>query len=1092
MKRIFFPTLAAALCLAGSYGYGQQLDKVRYTVSNDFETGELFGWEAYPYAQDIAFDALYFARSNPTHNNSKYALARPLKANDTGEFEHGMTKRFNFWTTPETVVKCAIYFQSDRNPETLEIGIGTFEGERFTHTIENPQANQWLELALPMTSFRSDNGSVLTAGKHVQVMTVKGSYPVVSYLYTYTILMDDFEVNGERQRRFIATNPSSTDFELFDVSILNKHFFEGDDIALQVTPENNTALRAVKGVLLDGKGKVVKDDIPFKSQGNEWVNPSIYKVGKQDNAGQWTINLSGVTAEGEQVEWGFRFLVPVKRVNEHPRLFFSAEELQSRLQNEDSPAAKKILENALKNTDFMEVDIDAIEEGVDRTGENLIGPAYAKNSVGYNAYGAWMNPMTQLGNIIREGSFRYAFTGDKAAAEKAKKALLKLCSFSKWNADWMLERKFYTYYPVGYTLKPVAYGYDMLHDILTAEERKFVRDAIMEKGLKLFYRDMVEMNRMPSQQTNHIAVIVSGYGLAATAIYGEDKDNPYLEPYLSGLMTKAKAFLDHTYYADGSYGEPMGYMDMASRSIVEILSAFERNFGVDYTTTTDMPNFYKYPLYASYDNGLIPAYGDGGRAYSGFSQVHAQWVVHRTGNPFLYPYVKASWDKGNGGYMAYLWYRDDITPVLKNTLPTSRVFEAKGMVMRAGWDDRDAVITTRVGPNSNHYHYDQGSFQVMINGEELLTDPGIGAAGYYANPEYLSYDVQSIAHNVMLVDHNPESQNPAHYDNGIAALREWPRMTLAFTSEIVDAMESDLKSVYRDKLDTYTRTLLYAKGGTLFLFDRVKSKSPKGEVYDWLFHAPKNDGERAIAVDGNRLTVDRPNARLTLDVVTPQFDPSISEGYRHENGSALMVPQKISAVSIRDRYDLKFPESFATFSSAENLSEINFFAVMVPEAKPVSGDFGPRPTTERIESGAWIGAKVERQDGTDFGFFRKDARHAAGTESVAGFDVDADRFVVSYTADDRLEKLYFEGNAMATGDFSVQADRSVVCAVAMDGQNKTITIDAPEETELMVYSEVAPKNVQMDAQGSKQWQYRKAEKRIVIGIPAGKHQITID
>src|SRR5690606_1334244 len=129
-----------------------------------------------------------------------------------------------------------------------------------------------------------------------------------------------------------------------------------------------------------------------------------------------------------------------------------------------------------------------------------------------------------------------------------KKALLKFCSFKKWNNDWMLERKFYTYYPVGYMLKAVAYGYDMLYDVLTEEERKFVREAIMEKGLKLFYRDMVEMNRMPSQQTNHIAVIVAGYGLAATAIYGDDPENPYMEPYLSGIMAKAKAFLDYTYY----------------------------------------------------------------------------------------------------------------------------------------------------------------------------------------------------------------------------------------------------------------------------------------------------------------------------------------------------------------------------------------------------------------------------------------------------------------------------------------------------------------------------------------------------------------
>jgi len=212
MKRTLSAFFASVFWLVGSYAFCQELDKVQYTALDNFETGELFGWEAYPYAQDIAFDALYFARNNPTYKNSKYALARPLKANDTGEFEHGFTKQFNFWTTPETAIKCAIYFQSDRNPEVLEIALGTFEGELFTHIIENPQANQWLELNLSMENFQTDSEKPLSAGKHIQVVTVKGSYPVVSYLYTYTILMDDFTINGERQRRFMATQPTSTDF----------------------------------------------------------------------------------------------------------------------------------------------------------------------------------------------------------------------------------------------------------------------------------------------------------------------------------------------------------------------------------------------------------------------------------------------------------------------------------------------------------------------------------------------------------------------------------------------------------------------------------------------------------------------------------------------------------------------------------------------------------------------------------------------------------------------------------------------------------------------------------------------------------------
>src|SRR5690606_12098590 len=160
-------------------------------------------------------------------------------------------------------------------------------------------------------------------------------------LYTYTILMDDFEISGERQRRFIATNPSSTDFEMFDVSILNKHFFEGDDIALQVNPENGADLREVSGVLLDGKGEVIKDNITFKVDGGDWGNSTVYRVRKKDHAGQWTINITGTTDDGERVEWGFRFLVPVKEVDTYPRLFFSADELKERLASEDSPVAKR-------------------------------------------------------------------------------------------------------------------------------------------------------------------------------------------------------------------------------------------------------------------------------------------------------------------------------------------------------------------------------------------------------------------------------------------------------------------------------------------------------------------------------------------------------------------------------------------------------------------------------------------------------------------------------------------------------------------------------------------------------------------------------
>ena len=50
------------------------VDKIPYTLFDDFETGELYSWEPYPYAQDIGFDALYFARQSPTYHKVNMLL----------------------------------------------------------------------------------------------------------------------------------------------------------------------------------------------------------------------------------------------------------------------------------------------------------------------------------------------------------------------------------------------------------------------------------------------------------------------------------------------------------------------------------------------------------------------------------------------------------------------------------------------------------------------------------------------------------------------------------------------------------------------------------------------------------------------------------------------------------------------------------------------------------------------------------------------------------------------------------------------------------------------------------------------------------
>lgn len=1046
--------------------------RVPFKLFNDFETGELFGWEPFPYNQDGGYDALYFARKSPTHNNSKYALARPVRANESAELSHGFTKRLNMWTRPDTRIRAAIYLQSDRNAGKLELSLGTFDGRRYIYAIQKPEANRWLELDIPAEDFKL-NGQSLSAGEHIQVITIEGSYPVVYYLNSYTILMDDFEINGERDRRFVGKDPSSTNFEMFDASVLNRHFFYGDNISLKTAPEDNISLTKLKGILVDSHGKIVKDNIPFTRNGSDWVNESVYKLSKKDARGQWEIRLTGVDGQGRETRWTFRFLMPGNKPDSHPRLFFSAEELKTRIANEKSPVAKSILEKALQNKRFMNVDVDAITEREDNTGEALSAGPYSPSST--EATG-WRTTMDALCRVIEGGSFRYAFTGDAAAGEKAKQALLKLCSFSKWNNSWMLDRKFWTYYPVGETLARVAYGYDMLHDLLTEDERKLVRTAIMEKGLKLFQRDMVEMNRMPSNNSNHIAVIVSGHALAATAIYGDDPQNPYLEPYLSGIITKAKTFIDRAYYEDGSYAEPKnGYMNMATMALAEMFPALERNFGIDYSTTTNVQNYYKYILqslsssstkdYGYSDESVhMQDFGDDWEYGSLGRLLHSQWFVYRTGNPFLYKYVKPVWEAGNGGYFAYLWYRDDITPVSRETLPLSKTFRADGMIMRSGWDSASTVVSTHVGPNGNHFHYDQGSLLIMTNGEFLLSDPGVGKGGYYNNLDYPVYNIQSVGHNVMLVDHEPESQEPAHLDNGIAALSTWPKMVHSFAGNIADGVESDLSSVYRGKLEKYSRTLLYTKSGPLFLFDQVNSKSADGHIFDWLFHAKQNEGKRSISFTNKRVSIDKPNARLTLDVISPEINNS----------------------RIKDNNEDE--ESFVSLSSKKTKDAI-FFAVIIPEAKPAGGDYPSRPVSTRIDAEGWIGAKVEHSTGSDIGFFQTGKGNAAA--SAGGFTTDAKRFTASFDKTGTLKKTYFEGSALSGMGLSVKAEHPLTLALALKLKQYDIELQSGQANTVTLLLTAKPSAIRINGKDSRSWSFDGRTKEVKIKVPGGKNELTI-
>ncbi|MBN1294944.1 MAG: heparinase II/III family protein, partial [Candidatus Latescibacteria bacterium] len=850
--------------------FAVSLQRVPYVIHDDFETGEMYAWEAYPYAQDIGYEPFTVTQKEPTHNGSKYSLAKIQRPNDVVELYEGFTKEIDLWTVNDTHMKLALFLIADRKPEYVECSLCLFDGRRYFFYEKSPDVNRWLELDIPLSRFTMD-GMSLSGGEHIQAITIMAFYPVVSHIPSYTICLDDFLLNGERQRRFITENPTSTTFEMFGYSILNRHYYFNDSVDISVNPEkipNEKPLDSVTCDVIDPSGKKIVDRKKLRENDGVWSVINAYTFKEKDARGQWCINFTGKDASGNMTEWGFRFLMPGTRLTKstHPRALFTREELTKKMASQSQREAEMI-DDFIRNPEyFRNLDPSNINEF-----ENLSSDALTGHQFSIIRFGdGWSNPMRSLAGIAESGALRYVFTGDEQAGKIACEALLKLCAFKQWNHPWQEARGNHTYYPVGYTIGQVGISYDLLYPLLSEENKKAVRNALMEKGFEMFYRDMVEMNRMPSSVSNHIAVIVANLAIAGTAIYGDDPVNPHLEPYFSGVLAKMKRFIDRTYYPDGGYGEPIGYEDMATRDLVEALYVLERNFGIDYTTTTNIKKLYLYPLHGAYSDGTMPDYGDvhiGGRW--NWSSTPFLWLTCRMKNPWTAHFSEPVLQRGRGGLFEYLWYTTGLETKNREELIPSHHFPVKGtMFLRSGWSDEGSILVFKSGPNSNHYHVDQGSLILMTNGELLLSEAGLesirGFHAYYSNPYYQYYDTQSMGHNVMLVDGNPESQMPADYENGIAALRNYPRILHSFAGWNVDEVEGDLTCVYKDKLSQYTRSLLFVKPDIYVLYDRVQSSDD--HFFSWIFHAEDVGEKSSITQEDNRVRIVRPKARLDMDV----------------------------------------------------------------------------------------------------------------------------------------------------------------------------------------------------------------------------------
>ena len=373
-----------------------------------------------------------------------------------------------------------------------------------------------------------------------------------------------------------------------------------------------------------------------------------------------------------------------------------------------------------------------------------------------------------------------------------------------------------------------------------------------------------------------------GYGLAGYATYYENPRAPEIlavteEDYRKRAAPALELAGNGGGWAEGYY---INYWSYEWLFFCEVARLCE---GADYYSLA--PNFYKYraivSMFEAYpgigDHNTrrpIPMGDGGGRIYGGdrdkalsarriLVNLYREDPAHQVVNTFNETTPVSG--SGINAYKDFLW-RD--TTVVKGDLKKYKLSHfspgAGYVYARSSWDEDATYFFFKCGDRfTAHQHLDNGHF-LIYKYQELAGDGG-HYDGFGTNHD-VNYHLRTIAHSTILVK-DPDETWPAirawkgpigndggqrhdwpHHNGAAIDPEEWQKNRNLYDIADITAFEDrgsylyvagDCSRSYRpNKVEYFTRQIVFIRPNTFVIFDRVKSTDP-GFQKTWLLQAMK-------------------------------------------------------------------------------------------------------------------------------------------------------------------------------------------------------------------------------------------------------------
>jgi hypothetical protein len=478
--------------------------------------------------------------------------------------------------------------------------------------------------------------------------------------------------------------------------------------------------------------------------------------------------------------------------------------------------------------------------------------------VEYKLAGTQMGAQTRrVLDRIQTLALIYRLDKKQAHLDRAVKELRAAAAFRDWNPARFPD--------TAEMSAAFAIGYDWLYPSLSTDDRIWIRQNIVQKGLVPGLAGYASQANWAASHLSWNPICNGGLTLAALAVADEepDKSQQVLQYSIDTLM-KGLA----SYAPDGSWPEGPTYWSAATRYTVYFLAALQSALGLDFGISghAGFSKTGRYRIYFSGPSNRTFNYGDTPDEL--VAEPAMFWMERRYAQPPFAWQEQKLCEKSNASEpFDLIWYNREGKAPQAPVWPLDAIFTGSQCVFfRSSWEDPNGLFLAVKGGDNKapHAHLDLGTFVLDAGGVRWALDlgPDDPPAAVSGKLRWNSYRTRTEAHSTVQVDgENQDPRAEAHI------------MRHEFAPDL-SWVQIDLSKAYPAKVKQLQRRIGIAQRQCVLIEDTLQADQPVELLWSMLTDAD-------IQLNGQRAQLVKGEWTLAAEILSPRhavFDVAAAQG----------------------------------------------------------------------------------------------------------------------------------------------------------------------------------------------------------------------